>query len=109
MNDQWTGKHGHVYINDYLKPGRHAWSDEYHDKVSRARDYYEVCIVCGKRTTRDRGIPVVLGLGGCYLIHPDDVEEAQRHDSGYLGAHMVGPECGRNIPHEFRMPHPRPQ
>lgn len=109
MRDDWVGKNGHVWIDDYLKPGRRAWSEDYHDKIVKARDWYEVCIVCGKRTTRERGIPVVIGLGGGALIHPDDVDEAQEHDSGFLGAHIIGPECGRKIPQEFRMPAPLPR
>ena len=103
MIDEWHGQHPEIELDDLLKEGRTAFSDEYHEKVTRARDWYEVCVVCGKRTTRDRGIGVIFGQGGAILLHPDDVAEAEIHDRGYLGNFMVGPECGKRIPREYRV------
>lgn len=87
-------------LEDYLKPGRTAWSDDYRN--SRYADLHECCIACGRRTVEGRGITVVLGLGGSRLIHPDDEEAAEMHDLGYMGVWMVGPECGKAIPQEYR-------
>lgn len=80
-----------------------AFSEDYHEALTKARDDFEVCVVCGKRTTRERGITVLFGLGGSALIHPEDNEEAMVEDSGYLGHFMVGPECGKKIPEEYRV------
>jgi hypothetical protein len=100
MND-YTPTHGWgPELNEFLKDGRTAWSDAYND--SKHTDSFECCIVCGKRTTQDKGIAVVLGAGGQTLVHPTDADEAESNDNGFMGMWLVGPECGKAIPTEYR-------
>ena len=89
---------GEKRLSDYLKPGRTAWSDAYHD--NGVGDPY-ACIVCGKRAS-DNAIWVILGGGGDTLILPENDEEAMETDSGYMGWHVLGPECGRDVPQRYR-------
>jgi hypothetical protein len=87
-------------LNDYLKPGRAAWSDAYHNSPHSHHD--DCCIVCGKRTVEGRRIEVILGGGGTMLIKPEDEAIYEALDHGYMGLWSVGPECGRDIPQEYR-------
>jgi len=101
--EYWTPPGGWKYLDDYLAEGQEPFSERYHDKVRSAKDDYEVCIVCGKRTTRDRGIRLVLGAGATGLIPPHLYDEAYQLDDGFLGGFMVGPECGKRVPMEYRV------
>jgi hypothetical protein len=101
--DYWSPPGGWQYLEDYLPEGRHGFSDDYHEKVSKAKNDYEVCIVCGRRTTTDRGIRLILGSGGTGLVPPHLYDEAYTSDSGFMGGFMVGPECGKKIPSEYRV------
>jgi len=89
-------------LSEFLAQGRHAWSDEYQD--SKYADEFECCIVCGRRTTAEKGITVLLGGGGDALIDPRDAQEAEDKDpGGFMGAWLVGPECGKRIPARYRV------
>lgn len=102
MTATYTPTHGWgPELSDLLKAGRTAWSDDYRN--SRYVDTFECCIVCGKRTTAADGIVVVLGDGGDTLLHPADALEAETADPGFMGMWLVGPECGKAIPAEYRV------
>jgi len=90
-------------LQDYLKPGRSAWSDDYHNSPHANTD--EGCVVCGKRTTPEKRIVVCLTGGGDVLVRPEDEEREEREDAdgGFMGRWSVGPECGRAIPQEYRV------
>ena len=103
----WAPPGGWEFVDDFLPPGRYAFSDVYHEKVQKAQDWYEVCIACGRRTTTERGIRLVLGAGATGLVPPELYEEAYRLDNGFLGSFMVGPECGKKIPAKYRVTGPR--
>jgi hypothetical protein len=96
---EWA-THPILELNDYLKPGRTAFSDEYHNSPNA--EEHNCCIVCGRKTRDNKGITVLLGLGGTGLIHPDDEAAAESRDMGYMGVWMVGPDCGADIPAEYR-------
>lgn len=100
---EWHGKRPLIDLNDLLKEGRRAFSEDYHERVTQTQNWYEICVVCGKRTTKDRGIGVIFGWGGAMLVHPDDRADAELNDDGYMGGFMVGPECGKKIPQEYRI------
>ena len=87
-------------LGDYLKPGRTPWSWDYNN--SDHADSHGCCIVCGK-ATKGNGITVILGEGGDTLILPENDEWQQANDAGYMGCWTVGPECGKDIPSEYRM------
>jgi hypothetical protein len=93
-------KHPILELSDYLKAGRYAFSDQYHE--SAHAESHACCIVCGRKTTTESGITVILGLGGTGLIHPEDEEKAEWSDGGYMGVWMLGPECGKDVPDEYR-------
>lgn len=86
-------------LQDYLKPGRYAWSDAYDN--SPHRDDPECCIVCGK-IANGNWIGVILGKGGDVLIEPKDDEWYAANDNGYMGHWIVGPECGKKVPAKYR-------
>jgi hypothetical protein len=88
-------------LHEVLAQGHNAWGDEY--QASKYADDYECCIVCGRRTTSERGIAVVLGGGSDSLIDPRDMIEAEDADPGFMGVWLIGPECGRRIPVEYRV------
>lgn len=89
-------------LRDYLAPGRTPWSDDYNDSPY-ANDFH-VCIVCGK-TTKGNGISVALTNGGDTLVLPHDIEREENENAGaYMGVWTVGPECGKRIPAEYRLP-----
>jgi hypothetical protein len=87
-------------LQDYLKPGRFAWSDDYHNSPHANTE--GGCIVCGKQTSPAKRITVILTGGGDELVRPED-EERVLADSGYMGHWAVGSECGRAIPQEYRV------
>jgi hypothetical protein len=89
-------------LDEVLAEGRHAWSDDY--AASKHADEFECCIVCGRKTTRERGIPVLLGGGGSSLLDARDMIEAEDADPGFMGVWLVGPECGKRIPAQYRVP-----
>ena len=101
MTTMTWAAHPILELNDYLKPGRTAWGEEYQNSPNA--NGYECCLACGRRTVEGRGYTVILGLGGSRLIHPDDEQAAEQHDLGYMGVWMVGPECGKRIPKEYRV------
>jgi hypothetical protein len=88
-------------LHEVLKDGRYAWSDDY--QASEHADELECCIVCGRQTTIERGIAVVLGGGSDSLIDPRDIIEAEEADPGFMGVWLIGPECGKRIPVAYRV------
>ena len=87
-------------LEEFLKEGCHAWGEGYHD--SQYSGDFECCVACGRRTTEGKGITVVLGGGGAELLDPADIDEAAHNDPGFMGMWLVGPECGKKIPADFR-------
>lgn len=86
-------------LRQYLKPGRYAWSDAYHESPHAEN----ACIVCGKRTVAGSRVIVCLTGGGDVLVRPDDMEREEReHPGNFMGTWPVGPECGKSIPQEYR-------
>lgn len=85
-------------LRNYLKPGRHPWSEEYQN--SPRADNPDTCIVCGKYAGAN-GIGVILTEGGDTLVEPAD-DDKEARTSGYMGHWIVGPECGSKIPAKYR-------
>lgn len=88
-------------LTEYLKPGRHAWSDAFNNSPHQYEE--GCCIACGK-LTKGNGINVALTDGGDVLVLPEDIDAEERGNAGaYMGVWTVGPECGKNIPHQYRL------
>jgi hypothetical protein len=91
-----------VDVYTYLPKGREVWSDKYHEHG----DYHPLrCIACGRMVKPEAAVHIVLGGGGNGLYPAEGFNEdtAMEEDDGYLGAAVLGPECGRTIPAEYRI------
>lgn len=55
----------------------------------------EPCTTCGRGVKVDSGILTVVVGGGAYCVHPD--EPVDTTDGGYMGAWVLGPECGKKV------------
>lgn len=89
-------------LTEYLAPGRFPWSDKYNDSPHAYSE--NACIVCGK-LTKGNGIDVALTNGGDTLVLPQNIEREEIENAGaYMGVWTVGPECGKRIPAEYRLP-----
>ena len=85
-------------LADYLKPGRFAWSDAWQETDLHA----DRCIVCGRMTkSGTTRITVELTDGGDHFVTPQDANPES--NPGYMGAWVVGSECSKDIPSEYRM------
>lgn len=61
----------------------------------------EPCATCG-RGVREGWFVVVVD-GGAALLHPDHWDDpAAEADPGYMGGWILGPECGKHVPGEYR-------
>jgi len=90
-------------ISEFLRADQGAWSETYHEKRERSdADEISLCVVCGRKTIAGKRILVTLGLSNTNLIHPDDVAAVMDSDPGFMGTWALGPECGKNIPAEYR-------
>lgn len=71
--------------------------DESREKrAARAEELgLEPCTTCGRGVKPGSGILTVVVGGGSHCVHPD--EEVDTSDGGYMGAWVLGPECGKKV------------
>jgi hypothetical protein len=75
--------------------------DAKYKREERARkNGLEPCTNCGRGVKPGNGWVVEIINGGGQAAHRDDT--ANPNDDGYMGCWVVGPECGRKIPMEYR-------
>jgi len=60
----------------------------------------EPCATCGRGVRPGNGWTVEVIDGGNNIAHPG--LGADTSDPGYMGVWVLGPECGRHVPREFR-------
>lgn len=64
----------------------------------------EPCATCGRGVKDGSGWLVTVTDGGAQLVHPDDTADAQAADpAGFMGEWLLGPECGKRVPHDYRV------
>lgn len=59
----------------------------------------EPCATCGRGVKPGSGWVVEVVGGGSSIARPGTADNS---DAGYMGAWVLGPECGRHIPLAFR-------
>lgn len=68
---------------------------------ARAHDKgLEPCATCGRGVRPGNGWLVVVIDGGAHIAAVDS--EPDENDPGYMGAWVLGPECGKHVPSGYR-------
>jgi hypothetical protein len=100
MTANYEPRHGWgPNLEDFIKPGQTVWPDGYAQEIP----WDQSCVVCARKVNPGRGVWICVGAGGSVMIHPDDITEAEDADPGFMGHVLVGPECGKTIPTEYRL------
>lgn len=79
-------------------------TDDDRQQANRARAQergLEPCTTCGRGVKPGSGWLVEVVDGGGQIAHPD--HKADTSDPGYMGMWVLGPECGKHVPREFRV------
>lgn len=61
----------------------------------------EPCTICGRGVKPGNGWVIEVVNGGADIAHPG--LGVDQNDPGYMGCWVLGPECGKKIPREFRL------
>lgn len=59
----------------------------------------EPCEICGRGVAVGKGWVIEVADGGAAVVRPGT---ADVNDPGYMGSWVLGPECGKHVPAEFR-------
>jgi hypothetical protein len=81
------------------------WNERYEHNSNKAYSQgLTPCCMCGKGVKENSGFNVWVVLGGSSLLHVDewDNQSQKQNDAGDMGCWLVGPECGKSIPADYK-------